>query len=100
MLLGKVVGTLTPAVVYNGLEGVPFLLVQPLDKQQKPAGETIVAADATRMAAPGELIYYESSREAALALDPWFVPVDDTIVGIVDEVHLYATANELAGGHR
>ncbi len=98
MLLGKVVGTLTPAVVYDGLEGVPFLLVQPLDKQQKPVGETIVAADATRMGAPGELIYYESSREAALALDPWFVPVDDTIVGIVDEVHLYKAINDMTGG--
>jgi microcompartment protein CcmK/EutM len=98
MLLGKVVGTLTPAVVYEGLEGVPFLLIQPLDKHQEPTGDPFVAADATRMAAPGELIYYESSREAALALDPWFVPVDDTIVGIVDEVHLYETSNDLAGG--
>jgi ethanolamine utilization protein EutN len=38
------------------------------------------------MAGPGELIYYEASREAALALDPWFVPVDHAIVGIVDGV--------------
>ena len=97
MLLGKVVGTLTPAVVYDGLEGVPFLLVRPLDKRQRPAGEPFVAADATRMAGAGELVYYESSREAALALDPWFVPVDDTIVGIVDEVHLYQTSNDLTG---
>jgi ethanolamine utilization protein EutN len=40
------------------------------------------------MAGPGELIYYEGGREAALALDPWFVPVDHTIIGIVDGVHL------------
>ena len=40
------------------------------------------------MAGPDELVYYESSREAALALDPWFVPVDETIIGIVDDVHL------------
>jgi ethanolamine utilization protein EutN len=36
------------------------------------------------MAGPGELIYYESGREAALALDPWFVPVDHAVIGIVD----------------
>lgn len=88
MKLGKVIGTLTPCSVYKGLEGVPMLLVQPLDKHQKPKGNIIVSADSTRMAGPGELIYYESSREAALALDPWFVPVDDTIIGIVDDVHL------------
>ena len=89
MLLGRVIGTVTPCVVYRGLEGVPMLLVQPLDKEQAPVGSAIVAADPTRMAGPGELIYYESSREAALALDPWFVPVDHAVIGIVDEAHLY-----------
>ncbi len=87
MRLGRVIGTVTPALAYAGLEGVPFLIVQPLDKRQKPAGSPLVAADSTRMAGPGELIYYEGGREAALALDPWFVPVDHTIIGIVDGVH-------------
>lgn len=63
-----------------------MLIVTPLDKRGKPKGTPFVAADATRMAGPGELIYYEASREAALALDPWFVPVDHAIVGIVDGV--------------
>lgn len=88
MLLGKVIGTVTPCIAYEGLEGVPMLLVQPLDKHKNPEGSPLVAADSTRMAAPGELIYYEGGREAALALEPWFVPVDHTIIGIVDDVHL------------
>ena len=88
MLLGKVLGTVTPCIIYEGLEGVPFLLVQPLDKFKKATGKPLVAADSTRMAGPDELIYYEGGREAALALDPWFVPVDHTIVGIVDDVNL------------
>ncbi len=88
MLLGKVIGTVTPCMVYEGLETVPFLIVQPLDKKGNPDGKPLIAADPTRMAGPGELIYYEGGREAALALDPWFVPVDHTIVGIVDKVHL------------
>ncbi|RMF78204.1 MAG: ethanolamine utilization protein EutN [Planctomycetota bacterium] len=88
MHLGRVIGTVTPCVVYDGLAGVPMLLVQPLDKQQRPQGAALVAADATKMAGPGELVYYEGGREAALALDPWFVPVDHAIIGIVDGVHL------------
>ncbi len=88
MLLGKVIGTVTPCVVYQGLEGVPLLLVQPLAPNRQPAGTPLVAADATRMAGPGELVYYEGGREAALALETWFVPVDHTIIGIVDGVHL------------
>lgn len=88
MLLGKVIGTVTPCIIYEGLEGVPFLIIQPIDKKQRPAGSPLIAADSTRMAGPGELIYYEGGREAALALDPWFVPVDHTIIGIVDGVQL------------
>lgn len=88
MMLGKVFGTVTPSVAYEGLEGLPMLLVQPLDKHQQPAGDFVVAADPTRMAGPGELIYYEASREAALLCDPWFVPVDHAVVGIVDDIHL------------
>ncbi len=90
MLLGRVVGTVVPSVIYEGLAGTPLLIVQPLDTARRPVGRVLVAADATRMAGPGETVYYEGGREAALALDPWFVPVDHAIVGIVDDVHVAA----------
>ena len=63
-----------------------MLLIQPLDKMQNPTGSPLVAADYTKVAGPDDLIYYEGGREAALFLDPWFVPIDHTIVGIVDDV--------------
>ncbi|HPR68358.1 MAG TPA: EutN/CcmL family microcompartment protein [Kiritimatiellia bacterium] len=86
MLLGKVIGTVVSTQVYEGLQGVPMLWVQPLDKTGAEKGAPIVCADGTRMAGPGERVYYEGGREAALLLDPWFVPVDHAIVGIVDGV--------------
>jgi ethanolamine utilization protein EutN len=88
MLLGRVIGQVVLCVVTPGLEGVPMLLVQPLDKMLKPKGKAIVAADATRMAGPGELVSYEGGREAAMALDPTFVPVDHAILAIVDGVNI------------
>ena len=88
MLLGKVVGTVTLCIAYQGLEGVPMLLIQPLDKKLNYAGSPLVAADSTRMAGPDEIIYYEGGREAAMALEETFVPVDHTIIGIVDDVNL------------
>ena len=87
MLLGKIIGTLTPAMIYEGLEGVPMLIVQPLSKDGKEKGQPLIADDSTRMAGPQEIIYYEGGREAAMALDPWFVPVDHTIIGIVDGIN-------------
>ena len=80
-------GTVVACAVADGLISVPFLVVQPLDRRSQPKGSPLVAADSTRMAGPGELVYYEGGREAALALDPWFVPVDHTIIGIVDAVN-------------
>ncbi len=88
MKMGRVIGTVVCSVSYPGLEGVPMLWVQPLDKNAQPSGTPIVAADQTKAAGPGEKIYYEGGREAALALDTWFVPVDHTIIGIIDHIDL------------
>ena len=86
MRLAKVIGTVVATRKYEGLEGVKFLILQPLNKAQQPAGEPVIAADATAQAGPGELVFFVASREAALALPTWFVPVDHAVVGIVDEV--------------
>lgn len=95
MFLGRVIGQVVPCVVTPGLEGVPMLLVQPLDKTLQPKGKTLVAADSTRMAGPGELVAYEGGREAAMALERTFVPVDHAIIAIVDGVsHLDLEAGE------
>jgi len=84
--LAEVIGTVVATIKYEGLEGVKFLIVQPLDRDREPVGRPVVAADAVAMAGPGELVYVVASREAALACPEPFVPVDHAIVGIVDEV--------------
>ncbi len=88
MHLGRVIGTVVATTKSDGLEGVKFLVVQPLDKHQHDDGSPIVAADAVAMAGPGELVYFVASREAAEALAEPFVPVDHAIVGLVDHVTL------------
>jgi ethanolamine utilization protein EutN len=84
--LARVTGTVVASVKADGLEGVKFLVVQPLDRRQKPEGDPVVAADAVHMAGPGELVYVVGAREASQALPNTFVPVDHAIVGIVDAV--------------
>lgn len=88
MQLARVIGSVVSTEKVTGLEGVRFLVIQPLDKQQEPDGGTVVAADAVHMAGPGDLVYFVSSREAAEALAERFVPVDHAITGIVDDVHI------------
>ena len=86
MQLAEVIGTVVATEKVEGLEGVRFLIVQPLDRDRNPTGRPVVAGDAVEMAAPGDLVYVVASREAALAMPEPFVPVDHAIVGIVDEV--------------
>lgn len=86
MYLGVVTGTVVAERKAAGLEGQKLLLVQPVDDTGRPTGDVQVAVDTVR-AGVGDQVYLVGSREAALALDPWFVPVDAAVVGIVDEVH-------------
>ena len=96
MFLGKVIGRVVPAVVTEGMEGIPLLWVQPLDKNSQPEGHPMVCADGTRMAGPDEIVYWEASREAALTLTPSFVPVDHAVVGIVDDVQIDEEPTEVS----
>jgi ethanolamine utilization protein EutN len=86
MKFGRVIGTVVSTRKYEGLEGIKFLVVQPLTEDLHPDGRAVIAADATAQAGPGELVFMVASREGAQALPEVFVPVDLAITGIVDEV--------------
>lgn len=85
MYLGRVIGTCVATVKYTGLEGYRLLVVEPIGEDGEACGDPHVAVDVTQ-AGPGERVFLVGSREAALACEPSFVPVDAAIVGIVDAV--------------
>lgn len=87
MYLGLVIGSVVAERKYEGLEGRTLLLVQPVDEAKKPKGSVQVAVDTVK-AGPNDYVVLVGSREAALALDPSFVPVDAAIVGIVDDLNV------------
>ena len=41
MLLGRVIGTVVPAMLVDELSATPLLWVQPLDRQGNPDGEPL-----------------------------------------------------------
>lgn len=88
MKLGRVIGSMVATVKADGMRGLKLLIVRPLTAKLETEGESFVATDASAQAGQGDLVTYESSREAALLHDPSFVPVDHAIVGIVDQ-HAY-----------
>lgn len=87
MYLGRVIGTVVCERKAPGLVGTRLLVVQPVDAHELAVGPMEVAVD-TLSSRHGDLVYLVGSREAALACDPTFVPVDSAIVGLVDAVNL------------
>ncbi len=85
MHLAKVMGSVVATRKIAELEGVKLLWAQPLSKRLEPVGKPLVAVD-TVMAGTGDIVYYVIGREASMALEKTFVPVDAAIVGIVDQV--------------
>lgn len=87
MYLARVIGTCVATVKYPGLEGARLLIVEAIDDDGSVVGDPHVAVDTTQ-AGRHERVFCVASREAALACEPSFVPVDAAIVGIVDAVHV------------
>ena len=84
MYLARVIGRLVATVRYEGLEGVPLQLIQPLDEDGADDGQALVACAAVDTG-PGDLVHFVDGREAALACPVTFVPVDVAIIGFVEE---------------
>ena len=87
MTFGRVIGRVWATVKNREMEGLRMLLVQPLTPDLKPTGRRIICTDCTG-AGTGELVYWVRGKEASFPFAPAEPPVDTTIVGIVDEVHL------------
>jgi ethanolamine utilization protein EutN len=87
MFLGRVVGTVVSTVKDAALKGQRLLIVQPVTPDLKDKGKQIVVLDAVGVGA-GELIYWCRGKESSFPFLPEEVPTDNTIVGVVDELHL------------
>ncbi len=87
MKLGKVTGTVVSTIKVPTFVGIKLMLVQPLNEKLEKVGDPIVAFD-TIQAGVGDLIYYETSKEAGRVLETIMNPCDAAIVGIVDAMEV------------
>ncbi|MEG0254167.1 MAG: EutN/CcmL family microcompartment protein [Vagococcus sp.] len=85
MLIGKVSGSLWATRKNEHLNGLKFLLVDIEGTTEETLSKTIVAAD-TEGAGFGDLVLISTGSSARVALESLDIPVDATIVGIIDSV--------------
>lgn len=88
MNLARVIGTIWATVKDPHLDHAKLQLIQPLSETGRRIGDPLAAVD-TVGAGQGEIVFYVTSREAALMFpEPLLTPVDAAIVGIVDRVEM------------
>lgn len=91
MQLARVIGEVVATVKDANLSGITLLVLQPVDASGADYGRTLVALDSVG-AGVGEDVFFVKGREAAFPFYPGEPPADATVVGIVDERHVPATA--------
>ena len=87
MQIARVIGRVVATVKQDTLSAVTLQWIQPVNTAGADTGRPLVAVDRVGVG-PGEIIYFITSREAALTLDEPFAAVDAGIVGKVDWVDI------------
>ena len=96
MNLGKIVGTCVATAKDPSLLGVKIKLMQPLNDKLVAVGGIIAAADPLS-SRPGDIVMWVGSREASLAMENKFCPVDAAVVGLVDRLGDDTMEQDLVG---
>ncbi len=83
MNIGRVEGSVVCSIKTPTLDGIKLLIVRQIVNGQDRG--LVIAADATRQAGNGDVVYMIGRKEAALMLDTADPPPSDlTIAGIID----------------
>jgi ethanolamine utilization protein EutN len=99
MYLGRVVGCVWSSAKNPSLKGQRMLVIQPITPARQDTGKRIICLDTTGAGA-GETVYWVRGKEASFPFLPTEVPVDTTVVGIVDSIHLKPESPAEAEGDR
>jgi len=71
----------------RSFEGLKLVLVQPLNEKLDPAGDALVAVD-TLQSDVGQIIYFETSKEAGRVIEREMNPCDAAVMGIIDNINI------------
>ena len=86
MQIGRVVGTVVSTQKNKKFEGAKLMLVQPIDPDDKPRGNALLAVDGVGAGVNEKVLVVLEGRAAGEALGRKAAPVDAAIVGIIDQV--------------
>ena len=90
MQIARVVGTVVSTHKHRKFEGAKLLMVQPLNLDDSPRGQALLAVDGVSAGVHEKVLVVIEGRAANDALGAKGAPVDAAIVGIIDHVTIDA----------
>ena len=90
MQICRVIGTVVATQKHRKFEGAKLLLVQPLNIDDTPRGNALLAVDGVGAGVDEKVLVVLEGRAAGEALGKKGAPVDAAVIGIIDTV----TVNE------
>jgi ethanolamine utilization protein EutN len=88
MQIAKVIGTLVSTQKNKKFEGAKLMLVQPLNLDDSPRGNALLAIDGVGAGVDEKVLVVLEGRAAGEALGKKGAPVDAAIIGIIDTVSI------------
>jgi len=88
MQIARVVGTVVATQKHRKFEGAKLLLVQPLNIDDSPRGNALLAVDGVGAGVSEKVLVVLEGRAAGEALGRKGAPVDAAIIGIIDTVSI------------
>ncbi len=86
MQIAKVIGTVVSTQKNKKFEGAKLMLVQPLNIDDTPRGDALLAVDGVGAGVHEKVLVVIEGRAAGEALGRKGAPVDAAIIGIIDTV--------------
>jgi ethanolamine utilization protein EutN len=88
MQICRVIGTVVATHKHRKFEGAKLLLVQPLNIDDTPRGNAVLAVDGVGAGVDEKVLVVLEGRAAGEALGRKGAPVDAAIIGIIDTVSI------------
>jgi ethanolamine utilization protein EutN len=86
MQIARVIGTVVSTQKNRKFEGAKLMLVQPLNMDDTPRGNALLAVDGVGAGVDEKVLVVLEGRAAGEALGRKGAPVDAAIIGIIDTV--------------
>ncbi len=88
MIIARVIGSVVASQKQASHEGKKILLLQPLDLEDKPMGDVVVALDAVDAGVGDRVLAVQEGFSAMTSVGHLESPIDAAVIGVIDLVEI------------